>query len=170
MPYARELVFGFFANPQNLPPLMPKWQQAQVEEVIYKAPPPTPVGSPAKIAAGVGTTMILSFRMVPYLPPRMRWHALITEFEWNDHFCDVQTAGPFFFWKHCHSLRDETRDGVEGTVVRDEVTYEFPLGPLGDVANALGGRAQITSLFGYRQRQTAALMAVYAERVRSRRG
>ncbi len=47
---------------------------------------------------------------------------------------------------------------VSGTVVRDEVEYAFPLGPLGDVANALGGRMQIRALFAHRQKMLLKLL------------
>ena len=164
LPFPRELVFAFFANPQNLPPLMPAWQKARVEEVFFVAPPPAPPGSPARIATGAGTTMALSFRAVPGLPFRIRWHALIPEFTWNDHFCDEQTAGPFHYWRHCHSVRPDLREGVNGTIVRDRVEYELPGGPLGDLANVLGGRLQMRYIFNTRHRMTAKLMPLYAER------
>ena len=164
LPFPLPLVFAFFANPQNLPPLMPEWQKARIEEVMFVAPPASPAGSPARIATGAGTTMILSFRLLPFLPLRLNWHALIPEFIWNDHFCDTQTSGPFAYWRHCHSVKAETREGVEGTVVHDRVDYEFPGGPLGDVANVLGGRLQLRYIFGVRHQQTAKLMPLYARR------
>lgn len=164
LPFPLPLVFAFFCNPQNLPPLMPAWQKARVEEVIFVAPPPLPAGSPARIATGTGTTMILSFRLLPLIPIRVNWHALIPEFQWNDHFCDTQTAGPFHFWRHCHSVHSETRDSTEGTIVHDRVEYELPGGPFGDLANLLGGRAQMRYIFGTRHRMTAKLMPLYAER------
>lgn len=164
LPFSPELVFAFFCNPQNLPPLMPRWQRARIEEVLFVAPPPRPADSPARIATGSGTTMLLSFRAVPLLPLRIYWNALIPEFVWNDHFCDQQTAGPFHYWKHCHSVSAETRDGVHGTVVHDRVEYELPGGPLGDIANAIGGRLQMRYIFNTRHRMTAKLMPLYAER------
>ena len=169
LPFPLPVVFAFFANPQNLPPLMPPWQKARIEELRLIAPPAPPPGSPARLGTGVGTTMILSFRMIPRLPIRLNWHALIPEFTWNDHFCDTQTAGPFEYWRHCHSVRPDQRDGVEGTTVHDRVEYEFPLGPLGDLANAIAGKAQFRYLFNYRHAQTAKLLPIYAQHLQSRR-
>jgi len=168
LPFPLPVVFAFFANPQNLPPLMPKWQQARIEELQLIAPPAPPAGSPARLGTGVGTTMILSFRMLPGIPFRMNWHALIPEFAWNDHFCDTQTDGPFHYWRHCHSVVAETRDGVEGTVVRDRVEYELPGGLLGDLANLLGGRAQFRYIFKVRQEQAAKLMPLFVEKLVAR--
>ena len=34
LPYPRERVFAFFADPGNLPPLMPEWQRARVERAL----------------------------------------------------------------------------------------------------------------------------------------
>ena len=108
--------------------------------------------------------MVLSFRVLPGLPFRIRWHALIPEFVWNDHFCDEQTAGPFHFWRHCHSVRAETRNGIQGSLVRDGIDYELPGGPLGDLANTLGGKLQMQYIFNTRHKMTAKLMPMYAER------
>lgn len=165
LPYSVPVVFAFFANPANLPPLMPAWQQARIDELNLIAPPPPPPGSPSKLGTGVGTTMVLSFRALPLVPVRLRWHALIPEFMWDDHFCDEQESGPFKYWRHCHSVRGESRNDTAGTVVHDHVEYELPGGPLGDLANLIGGRLQICSIFGYRHRQTAKLLPEYAARL-----
>ena len=53
VPYPREKVFAFFADPANLPPLMPHWQNARVEKAEYVPPP---VSSDATgFAAGKGS-------------------------------------------------------------------------------------------------------------------
>ena len=138
---------------------------ARVEELRLIAPPTPPPGSPSKLGTGVGTTMTLSFRALPLLPLRLRWLALISEFEWNDHFCDTQTAGPFRYWRHCHTVLPAARDGIEGTVVQDRVDYELPGGPLGDLANLIGGRLQMRYIFGVRHRQAAKLIPEFAARL-----
>ena len=158
LPYPVEAVFAFFASPTNLPPLMPTWQQARIEEATLQAPPPAPDRAYKTSAAGAGTAMIIRFRAIPKFPLRLNWHARITEFAWNDHFCDVQDRGPFAYWKHCHHITAESRDGVAGSLLKDDLEYAFPGGPLGDLANALGGGAQIRSIFAYRQQQTEKLL------------
>ncbi len=163
LPFPVPLVFAFFANPRNLPPLMPAWQKARIDELNLIAPPPPPPGSPSRLGTGVGTTMRLSFRPVPLLALRLSWLALIPEFEWNDHFCDTQTSGPFRYWRHCHSVRENLRGQISGTLVHDHVEYEFPGGKLGDLANAMAGRAQMRYIFGVRHRHTAKLIRQYAE-------
>ena len=150
LPYPREKVFAFFADPSNLPPLMPKWQRARVERAKY-------VGSPGVggVVAGQGSVITISFRPVPLVPVRLEWDAYIAEFCWNEYFCDEQRRGPFRYFHHCHRVRNDRN----GSVVRDEVEYELPLGLLGDLANGFAVRGQIGSLFRYRQRLLPLLLA-----------
>lgn len=151
----------FFADPGNLPRLMPEWQQVSMENLQAAAPPPAPDSLREGVSvAGAGTRMTIRFRPVPLLPLRLAWDARITEFAWMDHFCDEQERrGPFAYWKHCHQVRQELREGRTGTLITDELSYELPLGLLGEAAHALGARAQIRSLFRYRQRRLLELLA-----------
>jgi ligand-binding SRPBCC domain-containing protein len=162
LPYPLDLVFAFFSNPENLPRLMPPWQKARIEEAALTAPPPTPNRSVRfqNVSAGVGSRITLSFKPFPYAPLRVPWEAEITEFVWNDHFCDRQLRGPFAYWHHCHSLRPETRTGISppGTLLRDEIEYELPLGRLGDLANRIFITHQLRSTFAYRHTRTRELL------------
>jgi ligand-binding SRPBCC domain-containing protein len=161
LPYPVDVAFLFFANPENLPRLMPTWQKARIEEASFAPPPPRPDGSkrPMRgIVAGAGTKMTISFKPFPFSPIRVPWNAEITEFAWDDHFCDVQHRGPFAYWKHCHSLAPETRDGVSGTLLTDKLNYEMHLGALGELGHTLFARWQIRQIFAYRQRRTEELM------------
>ncbi|MGC8548267.1 MAG: SRPBCC family protein [Acidobacteriaceae bacterium] len=164
VPYGVSEVFAFFANPQNLAPLMPSWQQVRMEGLLVVDPPLRPPSlpgpAPKTIVAGAGTRMTIRFRPVPLVPIRLAWDAKITEFAWNDHFCDEQERrGPFAYWKHCHQVKEELREGKAGTLITDQLTYELPLGLLGEVAHALGAAAQIRSLFRYRQKRLLELLA-----------
>lgn len=159
LPYPRASVFAFFANPDNLPRLMPAWQKTRIDRSSLAPAPPAPLRQPQTPAAGQGTTMTLTFHPFPLAPFRIAWDAEISEFVWNNHFCDIQHRGPFAFWRHCHHVSDATRDGQPGTTVRDHVEYAFPFGPLGELAQHLGGAAQIRSIFRYRHQRTAELLA-----------
>ena len=160
LPFPVEEVFAFFANPQNLPRLMPTWQKARIDEASLLPPPPRPASVLPSVAAGAGSHVTISFRAFPLSPVRIPWEAEITEFTWNDHFCDFQLRGPFAYWKHCHSVRPETRDDRPGTLLRDEVQYEMRFGILGRLAHALGGRWQIEKMFDIRHQRTAAIFKV----------
>ncbi len=159
VPYPLEQVFAFFANPENLPPLMPAWQKARIEQSSIVAPPPPAQPRPAAPAAGEGTRMTISFRPVPFSPVRLLWDARITAFAWDDHFCDEQISGPFAYWLHCHRVCSEQRGALTGTLVLDDLTYEMKFGVLGELAHRLGGQAQMRGLFRFRQRQLLKLLA-----------
>lgn len=160
IPYPVHVVFAFFANPENLPALMPGWQQVRMEGLQMVHPPPSRHGdAPKGPVAGAGTRMTIRFRPIPLFPIRLAWDARITEFAWDEHFCDEQERrGPFAYWKHCHTVKEEVRRGRVGTLVSDHLTYELPLGLLGEIGHALGAAAQIRSLFRYRQKRLLELL------------
>ena len=54
----------------------------------------------------------------------------------------------------------ETRDGIPGTLLRDEVNYELPFGFLGDLAQRSVAKGQFQAMFRYRHQRTAELMAL----------
>lgn len=161
VPYPIESVFAFFANPHNLPLLVPKWQRAQVEETAITPPPPrpasaVPVPRAPGITAGEGSRITISFRPFPYSPLRVPWQALISDFVWNERFCDVQERGPFATWTHCHSFESETRANdagvlTSGTVIRDELEYELPMGALGVLAQKMLVGRQVRATFAFRR-------------------
>ena len=173
LPFPRPLVFAFFANPKNLPPLMPHWQAARVDEVTFCPPPPRPDGTSAYpgVAAGSGTKLLITARAVPLVPLRGKWLASIEEFRWNESFCDIQLQGPFASWKHCHSVHDTAspETGALGTVVRDHVTYALPLQPVSRLGFPVS-QLSMAALFRYRQMQATRLVSRFAEQVGSKSG
>jgi ligand-binding SRPBCC domain-containing protein len=156
LPYPVEIVFAFFAMPENLPRIMPRWQKARIEEANFVPPPPRPRSSIGlkSFAAGEGTRLSVSFRPFPLCPIRIPWHARITHFDWNNSFCDEQEQGPFAYWNHCHRVREEEQNGVPGTRVTDSVEYALPFGALGQLANTLIVARQMRSTFKYRHKAT----------------
>ena len=144
VPYLRQRVFAFFADPANLPPLMPRWQRAKIERLEL-----------SDTFAGKGSLIVISFRPVPLLPLRMNWEAYIAEFQFNDFFCDEQRKGPFRYFRHCHRVADAERDGVKGSTVSDAVEYEAPFGAPGNMLV----KRQIAELFAYRQKMLPKLLS-----------
>ena len=100
-----------------------------------------------------------SFRLFPFLTLRAPWIALITEFQWDHHFADVQQKGPFKRWNHRHEFLAETRNGVRGTLVRDVIEYEVGFGPLGAIANSLFVARQMRRTFAQRQKVLPRLLS-----------
>lgn len=143
-----DMVFRFFANPRNLPRIMPAWMEVKIEEATI-----VPLaGSPSEGFAGPGSTLIASYRTVPFVPFRIRSQARIVGFAMNDFFADVQDEGPFESWHHRHEFAAETRNGSVGTLIRDRVEYEIGFEPVGRVVNALFIAPQMRRTFAYRRR------------------
>ncbi|MFC5864083.1 SRPBCC family protein [Acidicapsa dinghuensis] len=167
VPFPVELVFAFFANPANLPHLLPAWQRARVESSRLIAPPTRPVATDPALrfqspAAGVGSEIVLSFRLMRGLFLRSRWLARITEFIWMSHFCDEQLSGPFAYWHHRHGITREVRESIDGTLVTDDVEYEPPMGPLGEFAHNSYIRPQLATLFAHRRKRLEEILPIAA--------
>ncbi|MGC1463901.1 MAG: SRPBCC family protein [Terracidiphilus sp.] len=163
VPYPVELVFAFFANPANLPHLMPRKFETRIEDARIEPPPPRPVAADESrrfksVAAGVGSEILISFYPIPWVPRRVSWLACITEFKWNSHFCDAQLRGPFKVFHHRHGIEAEFRDAQEGTLVSDLVEYELPYGVMGRIAGAMV-RSKLASSFAYRQKRLPEILA-----------
>lgn len=162
VPVAVERVFLFFANPGNLPRIMPPGTGTELVRLKLVAPPGI-AAETATIAdrdplAGAGSEIVTSFRVLPFLPFRAQWIALITEFEWNHHFADVQKKGPFKSFHHRHELLAEARNGVNGTVVRDMIDYEVGFGFFGELAQQFFIHRELRWTFAYRQKALERLL------------
>lgn len=130
VPGPRDLVFAFFIDPQNLSEITPPWVRFGITQL-------------EQIPLAGGTMQEYRIR---WLGVPLRWESLIAEFEDGRRFTDVQTSGPYRYWRHEHVF-----DDVEGgTLVRDRVQYELPFGILGAIVHALVVRRQLRQIFDYR--------------------
>ena len=157
VPFSVDRVFDFFSNPENLPGIMPAASGTQLIE-LHRVAPPVVAPFANEKAAGAGSTIATSFRILPLLPFRKRWTARITEFEWNHHFADVQEKGPFKHWHHRHEFVASVQQGIEGTLIRDIIDYEVGLGALGWLADTLFVRPEMKRTFAERQRRLPELL------------
>ena len=101
------------------------------------------IKTPQPIAMRPGTLIDYEIRLfgVP-----MKWRTLIDVFDREVRFVDLQLRGPYKMWRHTHTFED-----VEGgTLVRDRVEYELPLGPLGSIAHTIFVKRQLQTIFDYR--------------------
>lgn len=166
VPFPVELVFALFANPANLPHLMPPLLETRIEDARIAPPPARPVHpDPSRrflsVAAGSGSEILISFYPIPWVPKRVSWMTRITEFAWNSHFNDEQVRGPFNEFRHRHGITAEIRDGVEGTLVSDEIEYALPYGFVGRIGGALV-RRKLAQSFAYRQKKLPEILAAAA--------
>ena len=143
-------MFLFFANPENLPRIMPPSTGTRID-ARRLVPPKETASAHTPNLAGVGSEIVASFRVVPFLGIRATWIARITEFEWNRHFADIQVQGPFRVWRHRHELQAATRHGVAGTTVSDKIECQVGFGVIGETALKIVLARQIASTFRYRQ-------------------
>jgi ligand-binding SRPBCC domain-containing protein len=159
VPFPVPHVFAFFSNPENLPLIMPPATETRIDKLHLVLPPSSTESLHFPRAAGVGTIITTSFRLFPLLSLRAKWTARITEFEWNDHFADVQQQGPFKQWHHRHEFVADDRDGIDGTLVRDAIEYEVGFGPAGLLADKLFIARGIRSTFAQRQKVLPQLLS-----------
>ena len=156
-----EKVFAFFADPGNLPRIMPPAMDAKLlnlKLVSHEMSSRNGALAVGSNVAGAGTEMVLSFSVLPGLPWRGRWMARIADCEINHFFTDLQVKGPFKCWHHRHEFVSQARDGVPGTLIRDVVEYEVGFGPLGTLADRLFVRRQLRRTFAWRQQAVRELL------------
>ncbi len=153
VPAPVERVFAFFADPHNLPRIMPPGLGTKLVKLSL-VPPRFPAGKvpPGTLRmAGAGTEMTVAFRVVPYVPIHERWVVNISEFVFNQYFQDVQKQGPFRSWQHTHSFESMTQGGIAGTLIRDDVEYEVGFGAVGRSLELVVFQQVFRSTFNYRK-------------------
>jgi ligand-binding SRPBCC domain-containing protein len=77
----------------------------------------------------------------------------------NRHFADVQAKGPFRRFEHRHEFEAATRNGREGTIVRDLVQYDIGFGVLGGLLQRAFVGRRMRKTFAHRQRTLESLLA-----------
>lgn len=133
-------VFAFFARPENLARITPPGMGFDR------------LSDDTDMRAGLE----IDYRIRPLLGMPMRWRTRIDRYEPPFTFSDVQLRGPYKRWEHRHTFRSVPG----GTLIEDDVTYELPLGPLGELAHRLVVRAQLLEIFRHRARTIAAIFTV----------
>ena len=128
-------MFGFFADAFNLEAITPPWLRFRVV---------TP--GPIRMAPGALIEYRLRLHGVP-----IRWLTRIEAWEPGERFADVQVRGPYRFWHHTHSFEPHP----DGTLVRDTIRYDLPLGPLGRIANTAFVRRDLERIFDFRHEEVA---------------
>ncbi len=127
-------VFAFHESPGALQRLVPPWEKVEVVEQSDSIRP--------------GSRVVLKTKMAGM---SLEWVAEHTEYEPPHKFADRQVSGPFANWYHIHQFLD---DGQGGTILRDEVEYEPPLGILGKLLGASFIRHKLERMFDFRHDAT----------------
>lgn len=132
LPISVEQAWDFISSPKNLKIITPDYMGFEIKGI-----PPAD-----KMYSG----MIISYSVKPILSIPLNWVTEITHVKELEYFVDEQRFGPYSFWHHKHFIKP-----IDGGVQMDDlVHYRLPLGPLGNLANALIVRRQLNEIFDYR--------------------
>jgi ligand-binding SRPBCC domain-containing protein len=135
---SRREVFRFFAEPGNLDAITPP-------DLRFEILTPSPIGMRA------GALIEYRLRLAGF---RFGWLTWIEVFAPEERFVDVQVRGPYRRWRHTHVFEEVP----QGTLVRDRVEYELPLGAAGELAHQLFVRSRLRRIFSYRAGRISELL------------
>jgi NADH dehydrogenase len=130
IPRPRDEVFAFFATPDNLARITPPSMRFEF------------VTADRRMREGLE----IDYRLRPILGIPVGWRTRIDAYDPPWGFSDTQLRGPYRRWNHRHDFR--TVDG--GTLMTDTIEYSLPFGILGDAVHRFLVRAELASIFRYR--------------------
>lgn len=133
-------VFQFFSRASNLERITPAWLSFEVL-------------TPEPILMHIGT--LIEYRLRVHRVP-LRWVSRIEAWDPGRSFVDRQLRGPYGLWHHRHIFEPVE---ANATIVRDDVEYALPLGPLGELAHPLFVRRDVERIFEYRRQAVDRLLA-----------
>ena len=90
--------------------------------------------------------MIIDYTVSPLMNIPMKWQTEITQVDLRKSFTDFQKKGPYKLWNHFH----EFVENENGVLIKDTVTYELPMGFLGELAHSLFVKKKLEGIFGFR--------------------
>ena len=130
-----QATWAFFSDAANLPAITPPW-------LAFKILTPAPIRIEADSLLDYtikwfGLPIHWRTRIIDWVPPRM--------------FIDLQIKGPYTLWHHQHMFTPSP----EGTICRDRVIYQLPLGWLAWPAQRWVVRKQLLEIFRFRRKVIA---------------
>lgn len=133
LPISLEQAWEFFSSPANLKIITPDYLRFEM----------TSQDERKEMYPG----QIITYRIRPLLNIPMQWVSEITHCQKPLYFIDEQRFGPYTFWHHQHRFQ-AIPGGIE---MVDIVHYKLPMGPIGNLINALKVRRDLEKIFAFRQ-------------------
>ncbi len=130
----RDEVFDFFAQPDNLGRITPGSMGFETRS------------DDRRMRDGLE----IEYRIRPLLGIPTTWRSRIEAYDPPQGFRDVQLRGPYRRRIHEHTF--ESVDGGTGTLIRDDIRYAVPFGPLGDIVERAVVRPELRRIFEHRAR------------------
>lgn len=90
--------------------------------------------------------MLIDYYVSPLFGVKLDWQTEITQVNFQQSFTDFQKKGPFKLWNHFHEFIPNDK----GVLMNDTVTYELPLGFLGEIAHNIMVKNKLKNIFDYR--------------------
>ena len=146
-PVSVEELFAFHERPDAFALLQPPWDPVEIIQ------PPT--------SLEVGTQVKLRSKVGPFWIDIVAEHVAYVK---NERFEDVMVKGPFAKWHHKHLFLDH----ADGSMLRDEIELEPPLGPLGRLAAPVAVLPRLRKLSDYRHEVTRRHVTAPVSRTSSR--
>jgi len=134
IPEKIETVWDFFSDSNNLLELTPKSMNMKVISDLKET----------KLFEG----MLIQYYISPLFKIPIYWETEIIKVEKCNQFIDIQTKGPFKFWKHTHTFIEKGN----GVLMIDTIEYELPFGFLGDLVHKPLVLKNLLELFEYRRK------------------
>lgn len=127
-----EKAWDFFSSPENLskitPPKMGFDITSNLEDKAYE-----------------GQIITYKIGILPFV--KSNWVTEITTIKEREFFIDEQRFGPYAMWHHEHSFQQLSNGN---TLMKDKISYKIPFGFLGNIAQKLFIKKQLTEIFTYR--------------------
>lgn len=137
VPRPPDAVFSYFGDEANLERITPPFLGFRV---LGKSTPDIRQGT------------LIDYRLRLHGLP-FKWRTRIDEWRPGERFVDVQLKGPYRKWHHTH----EFIPFAGGTLLRDRVIYQLPMGVLGDVFAGWKVSRDVESIFAYRREKIGAM-------------
>lgn len=132
IPQPIDKVFAFFARPENLECITPKYLKFSIKTL-----------SPIRMETGQIIDYTIKIKGFP-----ISWSSLISSYDPPYSFIDEQIRGPYSKWHHTHTFTNVNG----GTKIDDQIQYGIPFGLVGRIAHSIWIKKDLERIFDFRSK------------------